>query len=154
MDSALTKHQKNVATILHVTTFGKYFFPFGNFILPLIFWTMYKKESAYIDHHGKEALNFQLSLFCYKVAGTLLTIPFFIASGIQHFNTWNIFRYNNITVNFNEGFNVYNLSFIGIMMGIGCLLFFAVNITYTIIAAMKANEGEKYRYPLTIRFIK
>ena len=154
MDTAITKHKKNVATILHVATFSKYFFPFGNFILPLILWTMYKKESEYIDHHGKEALNFQLSLFCYKITGTLLTIPFFIVSGIQQLNTWDIFQFNNITINFNEGFNMHSLTFIGIIIGIGHLLFFAVNITYTIVAAMKANEGEKYRYPLTIRFIK
>ena len=154
MDSIQTKHQKNVATILHVGTFSKYFFPFGNFILPLILWTMYKKDSQYIDHHGKEALNFQLSLFCYKVAGTLLTIPFFIASGIQYVSTWNVFQFNTISINFSEGFNAYNLSFIGIIIGVGHLLLFAVNITYTIVAAMRANEGEKYRYPLTIRFIK
>jgi len=27
-------------------------------------------------------------------------------------------------------------------------------IVVTIIAAIKANDGEKYRYPFTIRFIK
>ncbi|MBC8753793.1 DUF4870 domain-containing protein [Kordia sp. YSTF-M3] len=154
MDSAITKHQKNVATILHVATFSKYFFPFGNFILPLILWTMYKKEAEYIDHHGKEALNFQLSLFCYKVAGTLLTVPFFFMSGVQHLNTWDIFHFNTIRINFSNGFNIHNLSVIGIIIGVGYLLLFAVNITYTILAAMKANEGEKYRYPFTIRFIK
>ncbi|WP_420572638.1 DUF4870 domain-containing protein [Kordia sp.] len=154
MDSTLTKHQKNVAMILHVASFSKYIFPLGNFILPLILWTMYKKESDYIDHHGKEALNFQLSLFCYKMIGTILTIPFFIVFGMQHVNTWDVFHFNNITINFNEGFNMYNVSMIGIIVGIGHLLFFAVNITYTIVAAMRANEGEKYRYPFTIRFVK
>jgi len=29
-----------------------------------------------------------------------------------------------------------------------------VNIVFTIIAAIKANEGQLYRYPFTIRFIK
>lgn len=154
MDSTLTKHDKNVAMVLHASTFSRYFFPFGNFIVPIILWTMYKKESEYIDHHGKEALNFQLSLFCYKLIGTLVTIPFFFAFGVQNFSTWDIYHFNNVSINFNEGFSMYNLSFIAIIVGIGHFLFFAINITYTIVAAMRANEGEKYRYPLTIRFIK
>ena len=115
---------------------------------------MYKKESEYIDHHGKEALNFQLSLFCYKIVGAIITIPFFIVFGMQHMDTWNLFRFNSISINLNDGFNVHQFTIIGIFIGIGHLIFFAVNITYTIIAAMKANEGEKYQYPLTIRFIK
>ncbi|QHI39063.1 hypothetical protein IMCC3317_44640 [Kordia antarctica] len=154
MDTAITKHQKNVATVLHATTFSKYFFPFGNFILPLILWAMYKKESEYIDHHGKEALNFQLSLFCYKVVAAMFAIPFFILFQIHTTNTWNILGFNSFSIDLNDGFNMHQLTIAGIVIGIGHLLFFAVNITYTILAAMKANEGEKYRYPLTIRFIK
>ncbi len=40
---------------------------------------------------------------------------------------------------------------------IGIVLMFSLvvfNIVMVIIAAVKANKGEKYRYPLTIRFIK
>jgi uncharacterized Tic20 family protein len=40
---------------------------------------------------------------------------------------------------------------IGIALLIGLGLF---DLIVTIIGAMKANEGEKYRYPLAIRFIK
>jgi hypothetical protein len=36
---------------------------------------------------------------------------------------------------------------IGILVGIAWLVF-------TIIAAVKANEGERYRYPFTLRLIK
>lgn len=31
---------------------------------------------------------------------------------------------------------------------------FIMNIAYTIIAALKANDGQDYRYPFTIRLIK
>jgi uncharacterized Tic20 family protein len=41
--------------------------------------------------------------------------------------------------------------FIGFFMIIGLMI---VNIVYTIIAAIKASEGDSYTYPLTIRFIK
>ncbi|MCU1437101.1 MAG: hypothetical protein JWP66_188 [Naasia sp.] len=40
---------------------------------------------------------------------------------------------------------------IGILLSIGV---FIVVIVFSIIAAMKANAGEQYRYPLTIPFIK
>ncbi|AXG70419.1 hypothetical protein KORDIASMS9_02659 [Kordia sp. SMS9] len=154
MESTLTNHDKNVATVLHVASFSKYFFPFGNFILPIIFWTMYKKDSSYIDHHGKEVINFQLSLLCYKIAATMLCIPFFIAVGIHNVSTWDIFWFHDISINVEEGIRIFGISLVGIISGLGALLFFAFNITYTIVAAMKANEGERYRYPLTYRFIK
>ena len=154
MDSAITKHQKNVATVLHVSAFSKYFIPFGNFIVPLIFWSIYKKESEYIDHHGKEVLNFQLSLLCYRIAGAMLIFPVSFIFGMHHFNTWDIFSFNNISINFSDGLYFNSPSFIAILAGLGHLLLFAVNIAYTIIAAMKSNEGERYMYPFTFRFIK
>ncbi|MGH1385582.1 DUF4870 domain-containing protein [Kordia sp.] len=154
MESTLTNHDKNVATVLHVMSFSKYFFPFGNFILPIIFWSMYKKDSDYIDHHGKEVINFQLSLLCYKIMATVFCIPFFIVFGVKNIDTWDLFCFNSISINVDHGFNLYGISFVEIIFGLGALLFFAVNITYTIVAAMKANEGERYRYPLTYRFIK
>lgn len=41
--------------------------------------------------------------------------------------------------------------FIGI---IGLIILLVIDVIYTIIAAMKANEGVEYRYPFTFRFIK
>jgi uncharacterized Tic20 family protein len=46
---------------------------------------------------------------------------------------------------------------IAITLGIAYILFFAVYIAafvFMIIAAVKANNGENYYYPLTIKFIK
>lgn len=43
------------------------------------------------------------------------------------------------------------IAVIGILLLIGVALFCLI---FTIIAAIKANEGEKYRYPLCIRIIK
>jgi len=43
------------------------------------------------------------------------------------------------------------------IVGIGLLLFpllYLYNLIFGIIAALKANEGEKYRYPFAIRLIK
>ena len=61
-------------------------------------------------------------------------------------------------MNFQISIAIYGfVSAILIFVLIGILLLIAVlifNIVMVIIAAVKANNGEKYRYPLCIRFIK
>lgn len=51
----------------------------------------------------------------------------------------------------------YVVSSILMMVIIGIFTFFAVwiiSIIFAIIAAMKTNNGEQYRYPMTLRLIK
>jgi len=43
------------------------------------------------------------------------------------------------------------IAVIGILLLIGVGIF---GLIFTVIAAIKANEGEEYRYPLTIRLVK
>ena len=58
----MTNHQKNIATFIHLSTFSRFIFPFGNFIGPIILWVANKDKSDFIDHHGKQAINFQISI--------------------------------------------------------------------------------------------
>lgn len=49
--------------------------PFGNIIGPLVIWLLKKDEVPGVDAHGKESLNFQLSMTIYMaVAGLLIFI--------------------------------------------------------------------------------
>ena len=96
--------------------FTGYIIPFGNIIGPLIIWLIKKDQSAWVDQHGKEALNFQISVAIYAIVAGILT-----------------------------------LVVIGILLLIAVGIFSLVMI---IIASVKANNGEMYYYPLTIRFIK
>ena len=87
----------------------------GHVFGPLIVWLIKRADSPEIDAHGKEALNFQISMLMYNlVAGVLclVLIGFFLLA-ILHI----------------------------------------LNVVFVIIAALKAGEGEMYRYPLTIRLI-
>ena len=43
----------------------------GGFIVPLIIWLVKKDQSRYIDYHGKEALNFQLTMLIAWVVGVV-----------------------------------------------------------------------------------
>ena len=45
----------------------------GGFIIPLAIWMMKKDESRFVDSHGKECLNFMISLFIYYMVGIPLT---------------------------------------------------------------------------------
>tara|TARA_R110000868_G_scaffold121034_3_gene321193 strand:+ start:91721 stop:92203 length:483 start_codon:yes stop_codon:yes gene_type:complete len=160
MTDTITKHERNLSAIIHASTFSKFFFPFGNFILPLILWTANKNEYKFVDHNGKQALNFQISLLLYSIVLGVISIPFFIGF------LPNLFDFGNFTFGNLNNFNSMNLHFDSddfrfgswlIPIGITGLLqgaLFVVNIVYTILAVIKTNEGQEFNYPITIKFIK
>jgi uncharacterized Tic20 family protein len=55
-DGGPTSEERTLALMCHVGGF------LTAFILPLILWLLKRRDSAFVDHHGKEALNFQLTL--------------------------------------------------------------------------------------------
>ena len=71
-------NETNTATFTHLSTLTQYFIPFGNYIFPILIWTSKKEKSEFIDHHGKQVLNFQLSLLLYSLALLLIAVPIFI----------------------------------------------------------------------------
>jgi uncharacterized Tic20 family protein len=122
----ITQNDKNYSSITHLSGFAGWFFPFGNIIAPLVLWSAKKNESAFIDAHGKAAVNFQLSILLYCILLAILFIPIAI---------------------FTLGLGV-----IAIVLGIipAVILKFILIIS----ASIKANNGEHYNYPFTIEFIK
>ncbi len=102
--------------LCHLSALAGYLLPLGNIIGPVLVWQLKKNEFPSVDEHGKEAVNFQISVSIYFLVGLLLSLVL-----------------------------------------IGIPLLFAIGIgslVLIIIASIKANNGEFYRYPLTIRFIK
>ncbi|MFH0790822.1 MAG: DUF4870 domain-containing protein [Candidatus Omnitrophota bacterium] len=88
----------------------------AGFLGPLIIWLIKKDTSPLVNIHGKESLNFQLSILIYSL-----------------------------------------IAWVSALILIGFLLMPAVaifNIVMVIIAAVKTNKGEDFRYPLCIRLIK
>lgn len=138
---------------MHLGVFSKYFIPFGNFIVPILLWSTNKDKSDFIDDHGKEAINFQLSILLYTVILGIFSFPFFLFHVFGDATITDLFHFNDISINFSDagGFKtLMGASFIGIIALIG----FFLEIIFVITAALKANKGESYRYPLSIRFIK
>jgi uncharacterized Tic20 family protein len=111
------KQDRTLDATCHFLSFaGLIGIPFGNILGPLILWAIKKDEMPSVNEHGKESVNFQLSMTIYTIIAGL-----------------------------------------SILILIGFVLLPAIivlNIVLVIIAGVKAANGEFYRYPLTIRFIK
>ena len=160
MATTITKHERNLSAIIHASMFSKYFIPFGNFILPLILWTANKKEHAFVDYNGKQALNFQISMLLYSIVAGLVTIPFFIGFWPDLFD-WNYFGFHGLSDlnNLNIHIDSDDFTFGRLFLPVGITGFLqvalgVVNIVFTILATIRTNEGEYFKYPFTIKFIK
>ncbi|QRG70676.1 DUF4870 domain-containing protein [Brevibacillus choshinensis] len=116
MNHLYTKEERMWAMIVHLSALIGFIIPLGNVLGPLIIWLVKKETSSFVDTHGKEALNFSITVTIYAAISYLLLIVF-----------------------------------IGALLLIALFLFWAV---FLIMAAVKANEGGDFRYPLTFRFIK
>jgi len=149
----VTKHEKNYASFIHLSALSKYFIPLGNYILPIVLWTTKKKESAYADYNGKQIINFQLSMLLYSIILLVISIPTILATLFNNFS-WNELESGNIILN--EA-NIANLTGVGIL-GIFCVAIFGAlkvaEFFLIIYGAIKANEGQYFKYPMTINFIK
>ncbi|MVM30839.1 DUF4870 domain-containing protein [Spirosoma sp. HMF4905] len=104
------------AMLAHLSALPGSFFLIGSVVAPLAIWQIQKDKSAFVDYHGKEAVNFQITIA--------------LATGVSLLLMFVLIGFVLITV-----------------VGIIWLIF-------TIIAGIKANNGEYYRYPIAIRFIK
>ena len=122
----VTQNDKTYCSITHLSSFAGWIFPLGNVIVPFVLWSAKKNESAYIDTHGKAAMNFQLSLMLYSFLLALLIIPLTIFT--------------------------LGLGLIAVILSI--IPVFILIIVSVISASIKATHGEYYSYPFTIEFIK
>ncbi|WP_139956421.1 DUF4870 domain-containing protein [Flavicella sediminum] len=138
------------AFLIHISAFTGHFFPFAAILVPLVLWQTQKGKSAFLDHHGKEAVNFNISFALYAILLGLTFIGSFFRSLFPLIKNWGD---ENFTYNFSYHFESGNyLIPAGFFSIIG--LFTVIKSVLIIIAAMKSQKGELYSYPLTIKFIK
>jgi len=115
MTNNIDEQARNWAMLCHLSALSVLIIPFGNIIGPLIIWLIKKDEYPFVDEHGKESLNFQISLTIYILISIILI-----------------------------------LVIIGILFLIGLTV---AGLIFVIIATIKANAGEHYEYPFTIKFL-
>lgn len=69
---AKSKDENTLGIVMHLLGFAGLVLPYaGNIVGPLILWLIKKAESPYLDAHGKEVLNFQISYTIYGLVGFL-----------------------------------------------------------------------------------
>ena len=143
----MKKNDQNTnAFLIHISAFAGFVFPFGQIITPLIAWQTLKDRSPFLDEQGKEAINFNLSYTLYAFILSIALIPLFFRSFFTNFNSFNNFQLN-LDLSTNNLFSIMGLGSISVIL-------YLVGISLIIIAALKAKEGESYKYPFTIKFIK
>ena len=88
METSTSSSNVRTWTVLcHATALVGFFVPWAGHILgPLIVWLAKRGDSPEIDEHGKESLNFQISMLIYNlIAGVLcLVLIGFVILGILH----------------------------------------------------------------------
>ena len=116
--------------------------PFVSIFGPLCVWKFQKNLDPAIDSHGKESLNFQITLFIYVI---IISIIFVLVASVSC------------------GLGAASNSALSVMVTAGIILFIGVVVIQimeiaafilVIFAAIKASKGEFYRYPFIIRFLK
>jgi uncharacterized Tic20 family protein len=149
-----TTNEKNLATCTHLSTLSQYCIPFGNYIFPIVIWNSKKDKSEFIDFHGKQVLNFQLSIFIYSLILGLIAVPIFL---VTVFNSVSLDTLINDHHFIFHHFDLENNSGIIIVGLIAVFIFFSLKVAeffLIIYASLKTANGERYKYPLTIPFLK
>ncbi|MDT0689041.1 DUF4870 domain-containing protein [Salegentibacter sp. F188] len=150
MNSSIDNRDKNLATLIHLSVFTKFLFPLGNFLFPLLFW-IFRKDDEFVDHHGKNALNFQISIFLYSILIALLGLAGIVFTAINLDLQISLHTFPEFAIDdLQEALSVIIL--VGVF-GTLLLALFILEIFAVISASLKANEGESYNYPLCINFI-
>ena len=137
-----TAEERQWAVFAHVASLANLFFPFGAILGPLVVWLSKKDTSRFVDHHGRESLQFQASFLAYHMV--------FVCGGVGSFIAAVVVADTNKSLDDVMG-PLAVIAFVGLIV-IALLLRIFVTITM-IFAAIRANAGEMFRYPLTIRLM-
>lgn len=130
------------AMAAHLASLANLVVPFGAIVGPLVVWLTKRETSAFVDRHGKESLQFQVSFLAYHLV--------FVCGGVGSF--FGAMIAADAVKGSGEVFGV--LAMVGLFGLVGIALCLRVFVLITmIIAASKANNGEEFRYPLTIRLL-
>src|SRR3546814_855892 len=114
--------QRTWGMFCHLAALSVLFTGIGFVLGPLVVWLLKRDDMPFVDDQGKDALNFNITVFIVCVA------------------LW-----------------VFALVTLGLGLVVVVPLWIVIGLVWlivTIVAAIKANEGEYYRYPFALRLIR
>ena len=125
--------ERSWAMLCHVSAFASVVFPFGNILGPLVVWLVKREKYDVVDDQGKESLNFQISMTIYSV----ITLVVLVVALIDML----------------AGSDPGKFPMTIVLAGATLLALGIINLVFVIIASVRSYQGERYRYPLSIRFV-
>jgi uncharacterized Tic20 family protein len=93
---------------------------------PLVVWLM-KRDDPVVEPHARAALNFQLSLLLYTVAGIVLAIL--------------------------AALTIVGLV-LSAMIVIFLIILVILELVFALLASLAASRGEMYQYPMSLELVK
>ena len=118
------------AMVCHLAALALVGAPIGHIIGPLAVWLLKKDADPFIDDQGKESLNFQITI---SILGFVLAI------------CWVTGIFVMIVSHGNQPWFLFVLPL--------ALLLAVFDLTCVVFACVRSYRGERFRYPITIRFI-
>lgn len=122
-DPSPSPQARQWAMLAHLLTLLGYLVVFGHFLPPLVILLAKGDEDPFLADQARESLNFQITFLLASIVAVVLIV-------------------------------VLYLSCVGIPLGwlLGLSLPIA-HLVLVLIAGLKASDGERYRYPVAIRFL-
>ncbi len=75
METSTSSNVRTWSVLCHAAALAGLFLHFvGHFFGPLIVWLVKRADSPEIDAHGKESVNFQLSMLIYNIVAGILCL--------------------------------------------------------------------------------
>ena len=68
------RDDKNIAVMAHLLPLLGFIFPGMSILVPLLIWWFKRDRSAYIEHHARESLNFQITIILVTVLWFILKL--------------------------------------------------------------------------------
>ncbi|MET0759086.1 MAG: DUF4870 domain-containing protein [Flavobacterium sp.] len=149
-----TNNNQNTAALIHLSSLSQYFVPFGNFIFPIVIWSFNKDKSEYVDAQGKQVINFQLSLFLYTLVLCLIALPILFITVLKNVPFYDLVNKPEFTM---QNLSFQNITGIAVVALASVLVFFFMKVIeffLIIYATVRTSNGEDFKYPATIPFIK
>ena len=72
----VSKDEQNWAMFCHLSALSGFIIPFGSVIGPLVIWLMKRAEMPMVEVHGKEVLNFQITVMIAAAVSAVLMVVF------------------------------------------------------------------------------
>ena len=143
----LPDSDRTPAVLIHLSPLLGFVLPaIGALLGPVGAWLLYRDRSAALDAQGKEAVNFQLSVWLYHLlAGTLAFVLFSLGvfgTAVTHGADGGAFAVL-------RGLGAFFGFYLPVLAVLSVIPFI-----FMLVAVMRVSAGQPYRYPLSIRFLR